>query len=126
MDALRFFAECKLANSEIVFAGFGITAGEANYDDYAGLDVRNKIVAVFNGAPDGGNPRSPFARFNIHAKAKIAQEKGAKSILIISDETDLKNEKSAQLNFDQTLGETSIPAIIISQKNRREFNRRER
>ena len=105
-----------LANSEIVFAGFGITAGEANYDDYAGLDVRNKTVAVFAGTPDGGNPRSPFARFNIHAKAKIAQEKGAKSILIIASETDLKNEKSAQLNFDQTLGETSILAIIVSRK----------
>ena len=105
-----------LANSEIVFAGFGITAGEANYDDYAGLDVRNKTVAVFAGTPDGGNPRSPFARFNIHAKAKIAQEKGAKSILIIASETDLKNERSAQLNFDQTLGETSIPAIIVSRK----------
>ena len=111
-----FSPNANIANSEIVFAGFGITANEANYDDYAGLDVRNKIVAVFNGTPDGGNPRSPFARFNIHAKAKIAQEKGARSILIISGESDLKNEKSAQLNFDQTLGETSIPTIIISRK----------
>ncbi len=111
-----FSPNAKLENSEIVFAGFGITASEANYDDYANLDVKNKIVVVFNGAPDGGNPRSPFARFNLHAKAKIAQEKGAKSILIIADETNLKDEKSAQLNFDQTLGETSIPVIIISQK----------
>ncbi|MEO6590676.1 MAG: M20/M25/M40 family metallo-hydrolase, partial [Pyrinomonadaceae bacterium] len=46
----------------------------------------------------------------------IAQEKGAKSILIIAAESDLKNEKSAQMNFDQTLGETSIPTIFISQK----------
>lgn len=101
---------------EIVFAGFGITAAEANYDDYSGLDVRNKTVVIFAGAPDGGNPRSPFARFNVHAKAKIAQEKGATAILIIADESDLKNEKSAQLNFDQTLGETSVPTIIISKK----------
>ncbi len=105
-----------LANSEIVFSGFGITATELGYDDYANLDVRNKTVAVFSGTPDGGNPRSPFVRFNIHAKAKIAQEKGARSLLIIAGEGDLKNEKSAQLNFDQTLGETSIPVIIISRK----------
>jgi aminopeptidase YwaD len=104
------------ANSEIVFAGFGISASELGFDDYAGLDVKNKTVAVFAGTPDGGNPRSPFARFNLHAKAKIAQEKGARAILIISSEADLKNEKSAQLNFDQTLGETSIPTIIVSQK----------
>ncbi|CAN5843829.1 hypothetical protein BH20ACI4_BH20ACI4_18660 [soil metagenome] len=111
-----FSPNAKLENSEIVFAGFGISAGESGFDDYAGLDVRGKTVAVFAGTPDGGNPRSPFARFNIHAKAKIAQEKGAKGILIIADETDLKNEKSAQLNFDQTLGETSIPTVIISRK----------
>jgi len=111
-----FSPNSNVANSEIVFAGFGITAAEANYDDYGGLEVRNKTVVVFAGAPDGGNPRSPFARFNIHAKAKIAQEKGASAILIIADETDLKNEKSAQLAFDQTLGETSVPTIIISKK----------
>ena len=111
-----FSPNANIANSEIVFAGFGIVSAEAKYDDYAGLDVRNKIVAVFAGTPDAGNPRSPFARFNIHAKAKIAQEKGAKGILIISSENDLKKDKSAQLNFDQTLGESSIPAIIISQK----------
>ncbi|MEO6588580.1 MAG: PA domain-containing protein, partial [Pyrinomonadaceae bacterium] len=105
-----------IANSEIVFTGFGISATELGYDDYANLDVRNKTVVVFSGTPDGENPRSPFARFNIHAKAKIAQEKGAKSILIIAAESDLKNEKSAQMNFNQTLGETSIPVIIISRK----------
>lgn len=111
-----FSPNANVANSEIVFAGFGITAAEANYDDYSGLDVKNKTVAVFAGAPDGGNPRSSFSRFNIHAKAKIAQEKGARAILIIADERDLKNEKSAQLNFDQTLGETSVPVVIISKK----------
>ncbi len=105
-----------LANSEIVFAGYGISASELAFDDYAGIDVKNKTVAVFAGTPDGGNPRSPFARFNIHAKTKIAQEKGARAILIIANETDLKNEKTAQLNFDQTLGETSIPTTIISRK----------
>lgn len=104
------------ANSEIVFAGFGISATELGHDDYANLDVKNKTIVVFAGTPDGGNPRSPFARFNIHAKAKIAQEKGVRAILIIAGENDLKNEKSAQLNFDQTLGETSIPTIIISRK----------
>jgi Zn-dependent M28 family amino/carboxypeptidase len=35
----------------IVFVGFGVTAPEENYDDYAGLDVRGKIVLTFYGAP---------------------------------------------------------------------------
>jgi hypothetical protein len=39
------------AEAQIVFAGFGVTAPELNYDDYAGADVRGKIVAVLFGAP---------------------------------------------------------------------------
>jgi hypothetical protein len=35
----------------IVFAGFGITAPELGYDDYAGLDVRGKVVAFRGGGP---------------------------------------------------------------------------
>lgn len=111
-----FSPNVDLTESQIIFAGYGITAAEANYDDYAELDVKNKAVVVFAGAPDGGNPRSPFARFNIHAKAKIAQEKGARVLLIIASENDLAKEKSAQLNFDQTLGETSVPVVIISRR----------
>jgi aminopeptidase YwaD len=111
-----FSPNANFVNSETVFAGFGITAAEAGYDDYAGLDVKNKTVAVFAGAPDGGGPRSPFARFNIHAKAKLAREKGARALIVISNETDLKNDKSAQLAFDQTLGETAVPVVIVSRQ----------
>ncbi len=35
----------------VVFAGFGITAKERDYDDYAGADVKGKIVVVLSNAP---------------------------------------------------------------------------
>jgi hypothetical protein len=35
----------------VVFVGYGITAPELNYDDYAGVDVRGKIVAMISNAP---------------------------------------------------------------------------
>src|SRR5260370_26441226 len=31
-------------SGEVVFAGYGITAPEYNYDDYAGLDTKEQIV----------------------------------------------------------------------------------
>lgn len=37
----------------VVFAGFGVTAPEHGHDDYEGLDVRGKIVAVLAGGPPG-------------------------------------------------------------------------
>ena len=35
----------------VVFVGFGVTAPEVGHDDYAGIDVRGKIVAHLFGAP---------------------------------------------------------------------------
>jgi len=35
----------------VIFAGFGVTAPDRKYDDYAGIDVHGKIVAVIYGAP---------------------------------------------------------------------------
>ncbi len=38
-------------SAPVVFAGFGVTAPELGYDDYEGLDVRGKIVAILVGSP---------------------------------------------------------------------------
>jgi hypothetical protein len=35
----------------LVFVGFGVTAPEENYDDYAGVDVHGKIVVMIYGGP---------------------------------------------------------------------------
>jgi len=35
----------------IVFVGYGVTASELNYDDYAGVDVHGKIIALLTNAP---------------------------------------------------------------------------
>ncbi|MBA3343006.1 MAG: hypothetical protein H0T48_14385 [Gemmatimonadaceae bacterium] len=44
----------------VVFAGFGVSAPELGYDDYAGIDVKGKIVLVFEHEPEETNPRSVF------------------------------------------------------------------
>jgi hypothetical protein len=36
---------------EIVFGGYGVTAPGQKYDDYATIDAKGKIVALFSGAP---------------------------------------------------------------------------
>jgi hypothetical protein len=35
----------------VVYVGFGVTAPEQGYDDYAGVDAKGKIVALLSGAP---------------------------------------------------------------------------
>lgn len=41
-----------IAEAEIVFAGFGVSAPELGYDDYAGIDVRGKIVMIEGETPN--------------------------------------------------------------------------
>ncbi len=79
----------------VVFAGYGITAPEAKYDDYAGLDVRGKAVLVLRHEPQQADPKSPFAglQHSEHAlfsrKVANARLHGAGAVLICSDRFDL-------------------------------------
>jgi hypothetical protein len=47
----RVVEETQLADSEVVFAGYGIVAPEYNWNDYDGLDVRGKTVVVLVNDP---------------------------------------------------------------------------
>lgn len=40
---------------EVVYVGYGVTAPELKYDDYAGVDVRGKIVVIDAGVPYTGS-----------------------------------------------------------------------
>jgi Zn-dependent M28 family amino/carboxypeptidase len=45
-----------LADSEMVFVGYGINAPERGWNDYAGLDVRGKTVIILVNDPDWQTP----------------------------------------------------------------------
>jgi Zn-dependent M28 family amino/carboxypeptidase len=47
----RPIAESRVDDVEVVFAGYGIVAPEYGWNDYAGLDVRGKVVAVLVNDP---------------------------------------------------------------------------
>lgn len=100
--------------SPVVFAGFGVTEASAKYDDYAGLDVKDKVVVILDGTPDAGNPHSPFGRFNTHIKANLAKEQGARAIIIIAASDDFKEDRLARLVYDRSSGETAIPVIGLA------------
>ena len=65
------------AEGQVVFVGYGVSAPEFQYDDYAGVDVRGKIVAALYGAPPK-MPSAPGAHFSSsEQKLRIAAEHGA-------------------------------------------------
>lgn len=102
--------------SAIVFANYGIVSDELKYDDYKKLDARNKVVVAFDGNAENDSPHSGFARYDAHAKAKIAKDKGAVGLLLVSREANLENDELTKLKYDATLGEAAIPILVISRK----------
>ncbi|HTU24823.1 MAG TPA: hypothetical protein VMF30_05470, partial [Pirellulales bacterium] len=80
----------------LVFAGYGITAKDEGYDDYAGIDVKDKAVIVLRHEPEQDNPHSVFngqaaseyAAFS--RKISNAYEHGAGAVILVSDKFDLR------------------------------------
>src|SRR5260370_33572091 len=54
------FSQTGPVTGAVVFAGYGITAPEYGYDDYAGLDVKGKIVLLMLHEPQESEPKSVF------------------------------------------------------------------
>jgi len=72
----------------VVFAGFGVVAPERKRDDYKGLDVKGKIVAVLNGAPASFQTEERAFYGNAHTKRVAAQKAGAVGVIFLTTPKD--------------------------------------
>lgn len=72
-------------SAPVVFVGYGVSAPEFDYDDYAGLDVKGKVIAILGGAPAQlpAGYRSHFS--SPGAKASAAASHGAAGIITLLD-----------------------------------------
>lgn len=74
----------------MVFAGFGITAPEFQYDDYAGLDVKGRVVVVLDGEPYSDSEDFFFADIPssyssaLYYKRHRAKELGASALIVLA------------------------------------------
>ena len=65
----------------VVFVGYGLDAPGQGFNDYAGLDVKGKVVAMLSGLPDG-TPSEMGAHLS-RQKARMAEERGAIGVVTI-------------------------------------------
>jgi len=115
------FSASDPAAGQAVLAGYGISAPEHQYDNYANLDVAGKIVLILRGSPDGDNPHGRFAEhtapgLEIQQKTLKAREKGARGVIFISAEQDFKQDRLSQLRHDLNFLSAGIPAVIITRQ----------
>jgi len=90
-DVTANFSNEMVVTGDVVFAGYGISAPELGYDDYAGIDVKGKVVLIFTHEPQENDEHSIFngkgnTRYaNATYKALNAERHGAVGILTMTD-----------------------------------------
>ena len=91
----------------LVFIGYGINLPEAGYDDFAGLDLKGKVVVVL-----GGGPASLSAALKSHASAyafpKAVTAAGAIGVVRIA------NPKSMDIPWQRQIGLASQPGMRLA------------
>ena len=91
----------------IVFAGYGIDAPEYAYDDFAGIDVKGKMVLVLGREPQASDPNSKFMGTldTYHAfnweKLEELRKRGAAGLLLVQDRIrrDVKQTPASSQRF---------------------------
>jgi hypothetical protein len=108
------------ADGPVVFAGYGATAPEFGYDDYAHLDVKDKIVLLLRYEPAGFAAKSGNAGLTQHSqlitKAINARNHGAKAVVLVNGKLDYKEEDLLS-KFGSVNGPENAGVVIVQVKN---------
>ena len=104
----------------VVFAGYGATADEFHYDDYAGLDVKDKIVVVLRYEPSGFAGKSGNQGLTQHSqlitKAINARNHGAQALLVINGKLG-DGEEDSLTRFGSVSGPENVGIVMVQVKN---------
>jgi hypothetical protein len=117
------FSSSGKVNGQVVFAGYGITAPEYHYDDYAGLDVRNKLVIVLAHEPQEFDANSIFQGkvYTVHSeaysKAANARQHGARGVILVLDRVNHKDDADNLEAFGKESGpaDAGIPFVQVKE-----------
>jgi hypothetical protein len=101
-------------DAPVIFVGYGVVAPELNHDDYAGVDVKGKIVLIVRGAPASfaNNPRAYYSTGAV--KGRFAADRGAIGIISVKGPTEetrlpfsveLARPPSVPMNYVNARGE---------------------
>ena len=109
------FSASGQADGEVVFGGYGIVSTDLGWDDYAGIDVKGKVVLVLRTSPDGVDERSPFSpAMALRTKAARARERGAKAVLFFAGPaTRNLRDRLALPGTDAPFGDAGIVAVSV-------------
>ena len=94
--------------AEVVFAGYGLTIPEAHHDDFAGLDVRGKLVVLLAGAP--ASISGPLAAHMQSAGERAALLKRVGAIGMVS----IPNPKHMDIPWERASLARFMPSMSLA------------
>ncbi len=107
---------------DLVFAGYGISAPELDYDDYKELDVKDKIVLVLRYTPEEYDPKSPFYNYAaLRYKAMNAREKGAKAIIFVTPHYAQEEVNLTTIGLDHSYSDSGIKSLVLRREKAQEI-----
>jgi hypothetical protein len=107
-------------SGEVVFAGYGLRVpGKEGkeYNSYAGLDVKDKIVLILRYVPEdvSAERRAELNRYaGLRYKALTVREQGAKALLVVTGPNSPGAGELISITFDAGMIDSAIPAASIS------------
>ena len=108
------FSASQEITGPLVFAGYGISKSDLTYDDYAELDVTDKVVLLLRYSPDGTNPHGPFsAHMPLRKKALAARERGALAVLLVTGAADDEEDGLLGMRYDRA-GDAGLPVVNLT------------
>jgi len=114
------FSSSAQGGAALVFAGYGVTADEFQYDDYAGLDVKNKIVVVLRYEPTAFAQKSGNHGLTQHSqlitKAINARNHGARVLIVINGKLG-EGEEDLLTRFGSVSGPENVGVVMVQVKN---------
>jgi len=114
------FSSSGQVGAPLIFAGYGATADEFHYDDYAGLDVKDKIVVVLRYEPSGFAEKSGNHGLTQHSqlitKAINARNHGAKAVVVLNGKLG-DGEEDLLTRFGSVSGPPDIGIVFVQVKN---------
>ncbi|HKU27390.1 MAG TPA: M28 family peptidase, partial [Candidatus Sulfotelmatobacter sp.] len=114
------FSSSEQINAPVVFAGYGATADEFHYDDYAGVDVKGKIVVVLRYEPAGFAEKTGNHGMTQHSqlitKAINARNHGAKALVVVNGKL-ADGEEDLLTRFGSVSGPENVGIVMVQVKN---------
>lgn len=114
------FSSSGQVSAPLVFVGYGATADEFHYDDYAGIDVKDKIVVVLRYEPSGFAEKSGNHGLTQHSqlitKAINARNRGAKALIILNGKLG-DGEEDLLTRFGSVSGPENVGIVMVQIKN---------